>query len=58
MADHFGDLEFAEEMCRLDEQAEHHRSISLDVCSMVVANSIEWLPAAEWVKPPAQGANK
>ncbi|HEX3685520.1 MAG TPA: hypothetical protein VHU83_23505 [Bryobacteraceae bacterium] len=48
------DLEFAEDLCRLDEQAERSRAISLERCGLIVTNSIEWLPATEWVKSSSQ----
>jgi hypothetical protein len=50
MKNELQDAEFAEDLLRLDRQAEQNRAISLEVCSMVVADSIEWLPATEWAK--------
>ena len=50
----FRDVEFAEDLCRLDRERELCASASLDVCELVVqSRSVaeprrEWVPASEW----------
>lgn len=54
MENELRDAEFAENLFRLDRQAEQNRTISLELSSMVVADSIEWLPAAQWANTSPQ----
>jgi hypothetical protein len=54
MENEFRDAEFAAQLCRLDREAELCRSITLQVSDLIVANSREWLSAAEWVPVSSQ----
>jgi hypothetical protein len=53
----FRDAEFAEQLCRLDREAEQSRTASLEVSELVVTGSREWLSATEWVATSTLKAN-
>jgi hypothetical protein len=45
----FGDVEFVEDLCRLDRERELSASTSLDVCELVVQSRSISEPRREWV---------